>query len=176
MALNNIELNSLLLIDLYRNSLFEINEVKKNVVADQSKIEKNDALTKEWKFLGEFKKNILLVVRYNDVTHLPDESLNFLTSILIACKLSLADVAILNISNQPSALYKDVQKKFRGVATVLFGITPQEFEMPLSFPEFQVQPFDNCTFLYVPVLEKLESDKILKSKLWVCLRRMFSLS
>jgi hypothetical protein len=175
MALNNIELNSLLLIDLYRNSLIEINEVKKNVVADQSKIEKNDSLTKEWKFLGEFRKNILLVVRYNGLTHLPDESLNFLTSILIACKLSLADVAILNISNQPSALYKDVQKKFRGVTTVLFGITPQEFEMPLSFPEFQVQPFDNCTFLYAPVLEKLESDKILKSKLWVCLRRMFSL-
>jgi len=45
--------------------------------------------------------------------------------------------------------------------------------MPLSFPEFQVQAFNNCIFLHTPVLEVLETDKVLKSKLWVCLKRMF---
>ena len=117
-----------------------------------------------------------MIVRYPTATYLPDEQLNFLTSILAACKLSLGDVAIVNILNAPPAFYKGAMEKFRSTTTILFGITPQEFEMPVNFPEFQVQRFNNCTFLHTPGLESLEADKVLKSKLWVCLRRMFSLS
>jgi hypothetical protein len=58
---------------------------------------------------------------------------------------------------------------------ILLGLTPEEFEMPLNFPEFQVQPFNNCTFLHAPMLEVLEADKVLKSKLWVCLKKMFGM-
>ena len=126
-----------------------------------------------WKFLGEYKKSILIIVRYDNTPHLPDQQLNFLTSVLTACKLNLGDVAIFNVANGPSVLYKDLQEKFKSSFTILFGLTPEEFEMPLSFPEFQVQAFNNCTFLHTPVLETLEADKVLKSKLWVCLRKMF---
>jgi len=128
-----------------------------------------------WKYLGEYKKTILLVVRYPTATYIPDEQLNFLTSVLGACKLSLGDIAILNLTNAPSVLHKDIQNKFKSSVTILFGLTPEELEMPVNFPEFQVQAFNNCTFLHTPTLEKLETDKILKSKLWVCLRKMFNL-
>ncbi|HEV8284235.1 MAG TPA: hypothetical protein VGQ09_07985 [Chitinophagaceae bacterium] len=139
-------------------------------------VNKSNSLIKEWKYLGQYKKNILLIVRYNASPHLPDEPLNFLTSVLGACKLSLADIAVLNIAMAPSVLYKDVQEQFKAGVTILFGLTPEEFEMPVNFPEFQVQAFNHCHFLHTPTLEELESDKILKSKLWVCLKRMFSLS
>jgi len=173
MALNDIQLDSSLLVDMYRNSLVEMKDGQRMQTAPKKV--KDEAPPPARKYLGEFKKNILLVVRYDLATHLPDAQLNFITSILGACKLGLADVAILNIAHLPGETYKQVQEKYKSTVTILFGLTPQEFEMPLDFPEFQVQPFNNCTFLHTPVLEKLENDKVLKSKLWVCLRRVFSL-
>lgn len=185
MALNDIRLTSTLLAEIYRNSLVEINneslanQQQSSTSQRQSSQEANSTTNRSaiaWKHLGEFKKRILLVVRYKDVTHIPDEQLNFLASILGACKLSLEDVAIVNIANLPSAQYSGLREKFNSTVIMLFGVAPSELEMPVNFPEFQIQPFNNCTFLYTPVLEKLESDKVLKSKLWVCLRRMFDLS
>jgi len=177
MSLNNIQLNPSLLTDMYRTSLVE---TKENVLPEEKKharaaIETDTKGPKavSWKYLGEYKKNILIIVRYNDVPFLPNEQLNFLTSVLSACKLNLGDVAIFNTANAPSTFYKDLQEKFKSSFTILLGLTPEEFEMPLSFPEFQVQAFNNCTFLHTPVLEVLETDKVLKSKLWVCLKKMF---
>ena len=182
MSLNNIQLNPGLLAEMYRNSLVETTDKrqgdKKNTsshpphpAAEPAK----DTKATGWKYLGEYKKNILIIVRYNDVTYMPNEQLNFLTSVLSACKLNLGDVAIFNIANAASASYKDLQEKFKSRFTILLGLTPEEFQMPLSFPEFQVQPFNNCTFLHTPVLEVLETDKVLKSKLWVCLKKMFGM-
>lgn len=177
MSLNNIQLNSSLVADMYRNSLVDTKENvrpgKKKQVQVATEMDAPDTKVVNWSYLGEYKKSILIIVRYSNVPYLPDEQLNFLTSVLNACKLNLGDVAIFNASKGPSTLYKDLQEKFKSAFTILFGLTPEELEMPLSFPEFQVQAFNNCTFLHAPVLEVLEADKVLKSKLWVCLRKMF---
>ncbi len=175
MALNNIQLDPSLLTTMYRNSLVEANEAQKT---QKKAVEEKDVLAKDpiaigWKYLGDYKKNILLVVRYAAATYIPDEQLNFLTSVLGACKLSLGDIAILNLTNAPSVLHKDIQNKFKSSVMILFGLVPEDLEMPVNFPEFQVQAFNNCTFLHTPALEKLEIDKVLKSKLWVCLRKIF---
>ena len=184
MALNDIRLNSTLLAEIYKDSLVVIagqshaKEVHSSTFETQMPVGDNSTTKTSsitWKHLGEFKKRILLVVRYPGAIHLPDEPLSFLTSILSACKLSLADVAILNIANLPRVQYGDLREKYNSAVIILFGPSPSELEMPVNFPEFQIQPFNNCTFLYTPVLEKLESDKILKSKLWVCLRRILDL-
>jgi hypothetical protein len=177
MSINNIQLNPSLLVDMYRTSLIETEENlrpegKKHTGAAVETAAK-DTKAVSWKYLGEYKKNILIIVRYNDVPYLPKDQLNFLTSVLSACKLNLGDVAIFNTANGISVSYRDLQEKFKSDFTLLLGLTPEEFEMPLSFPEFQVQAFNNCTFLHTPVLEVLETDKVLKSKLWVCLKKMF---
>jgi len=175
MALNDIQLNSSLLATMYRNSLVDLHNERSEPEKPGDSLQKNPA-TDEWKYLGNYKKNILVAVRYETVTYLPDEQLKFLTSILGACKLGLADIAILNVASAPSPTYKAVQANFKSSHTILFGISPQEFEMPINFPEFQIQPFNSCTFLHTPGLEELGTDKILKSKLWVCLQRMFGLT
>jgi hypothetical protein len=186
MSLNNILLNSSLLAELYKDSLVaegqtqaefvdsEVGRIEpEKINSEKSRAAKSDRAV--WNYLGEYKKMVLLVVRYPNTAHLPDRQLSFLTSILTACKLGLGDVAILNISNAPAADYKSISDQFRSRVTALFGITPAEFAMPVDFPEFQVQAFNNCTFLHTPILEELEADRVLKSKLWVCLRRMFDL-
>jgi hypothetical protein len=191
MSLNNIQLNFSIIGELYKNLLIETNEVLQQLEATPSsplpvspeikaahgkKENVFDIHKEDWRYLGENKKNILLIVYYKNVTHLPDDHLNFLTSVLTACKLNLGDIAILNTANHPLAIYKTVQEKFKSGFIILFGLTPGEFEMPLNFPEFQIQAFNNCTFLHTPAIEKLEVDKVLKSKLWVSLRKMFNLS
>lgn len=125
--------------------------------------------------LGGNSKNILIVINYNDVVYLPDEELEFLTSILKACKLSLDNVAIVNINNNPGEGYKEYAKEYRSKVVLLFGVDPVSFDLPVSFPEFQVQSFNNNTFLYSPTLQECRTNKLLKSKLWVCLQRIFGL-
>jgi len=183
MSLNNIQLNQSLLADMYKTSLVTSNdglpgEEKMRAISSKTKTAKTEPDTTNmkplnWKYLGDYKKNILIIVHYNDLPYLPDEQLNFLSSILNACKLSLGDVAVLNVANHSPVSYKNILEKFKSSFIILLGLTPEEFEMPLSFPEFQVQSFNSCTFLHTPALETLEGDKVLKSKLWVCLRKMF---
>jgi hypothetical protein len=183
MALNNIQLNSSLLTELYRNSLVQADATRSGkeepivtpITSDKIDVKVGNIGNNGWKNLGENKKNILLVVDYKKATYLPDKQLSFLVAILGACKLSLADVAILNVATCPDGSYDKVFDHFKSRTMVLFGKTPSEFAMPVDFPEFQVQVFNNCTFLHTPTLENLESDKILKSKLWVCLKRLFDL-
>jgi hypothetical protein len=181
MELNKIKLSPQVIADLYKNTLVEpadnkitgkINEIVTIEPAENPDTEKQQ-LNSEWKYLGQYKKNILLIVNYENTTYLPDGPLNFLTSVLGACKLNLGDIAILNRAHVPSNLYKNIQEKFKSTHIILFGTTPAEVEMPVNFPEFQVQPFNNCIFLHTPRLEQMEADKVLKSKLWVCLRKMF---
>ena len=178
MDLNHIELPASLLANLYPSSLNEYNESPgKTLSAEVEKpILKNDEPGKvEWKWLGENKKNILIVVDFEDAVHLPDKQLQFLTGMLTACNLSLGDVAIVNIHKQPARDYASIIENFRSRIALLFDIEPAAFGLPMNFPFFQIQPFANCSFLYAPSLEQLESDKVLKSKLWVSLRRLFGI-
>ena len=166
MELNSIRLPASVLADLYKDTLVEpVNEQKIIPVED----------TKELIFLGSNKKNILICVKYPSVPHMPEEQLSFLVTMLSACKLSLEDIAIVNLKNFTGQSYKKIISKFQPRLSFLFGIEPSEFGLPVNFPAFQLQPFNNCSFLYTPSLDELESDKLLKSKLWVCLRKIFSI-
>ena len=166
MNLNSIELPAFVIADLYKNSLVELG-------GDQKIIPEN--APNQLKYLGSNKKNVLFCVRYGSVPHLPDEQLTFLINMLAACKLGLGDVAILNLHHYPGYSYKEILTDLKSKTVFLSGITPTEFGLPINFPQFQFQSFNNSAFLYTPTLEDLDADKILKSKLWVCLRRIFSL-
>ena len=129
----------------------------------------------QYKYLGNNKKNILVIVNNNEVVHLPDIELTFLTGVLGACKLSLADVVIVNFSNYPESSYKELTSFFKSKIVLLFAIEPAAFGLPMTFPHYQIQAFAGNSFLYSPSLKELENDKVQKSKLWVCLKRLFNL-
>ena len=176
MKLNTLKLPHSVITDLYAKSLVTIdNDILKqvkNITTIETDTRPVAALTIQ--FLGENKKNILVLVNYKNMSYLPDEELTFLTNMLTACKLNLADVAIINLDKMPGASYKEIFSKINGSIILLFGIDPSTLNMPVSFPHFQVQAFNNYTFLYTPSLGEIGADKILKSKLWVCLRRIFN--
>jgi len=175
MNLNNIELPASLVADLYSESLVEIgNTDQRRELPAKDQPEKKPEVP-GWKTLGENRKQVMIVVDYPGLSFLPDDRLNFLTEILSACKMSLADVAILNLNAQPLKSWKDISKKYSVRSALLFGTGPASLDLPVDFPQFQLQPVANQTFLSSPSLEELEADRVLKSKLWVCLKRLFNL-
>lgn len=179
MNLNNIELPAAVLADLYGSSLVEEMSGKEAIKAPSPAFlpETEKVLTdsSSHKYLGHNRQHILFIVKHNDCVHLPDRELQFLTGILTACKLGLEEVAVINLHNYPGITYKELNKQFNSKTVLLFGTAPASLELPLNFPPFQPQPFNGCTYLFSPALNELENDKILKTKLWLCLKKIFSL-
>ena len=181
MDINHIELSASVVVDLYQSSLIDSNEtiVTETAEAEVSKKEKlpvaDTISASQWKSLGSNHKNILIIVNNDEAVHLPDNELTFLTGILGACKLSLADVAIVNLNNHPEVSYKELTSFFKSKIVFLFDTEPAAFGLPMSFPHYQIQAFAGSSFLYSPSLKELENDRVEKSKLWVCLKRLFNL-
>jgi len=172
MSLNTIKFETTDIALLFKNSLVEIDTEqqilpKTNVDADSA--------TSRWKYLGENKKKTLVIVRYSDAVHVPDKQLSFLTKLLAACNLNLADVAILNFQDHSSSEFNEILNFFKPKVVLLFNIEPAEFGMPMIFPQFQVQGFKNVVFVSSPSLQVIEPDKTLKGKLWICLKKIFNL-
>jgi hypothetical protein len=178
MDLRHINLPASVIANLYHSSLIEISETPTKFQLDsiyESKSIPDQSTAAGWKYLGENQKNILIIVNHPDVVYLPDDELNFLTGILGACKLSIGDVAIVNLNNHPGISYKELTNDFKSKSVFLFGVEPAIFGLPISFPHFQLQSFANNSFLFSPELKELENDNLLKSKLWVCLKRIFGI-
>jgi hypothetical protein len=174
MNLNDIKLPASLVASLYHHTLVEGPEqLQKEPTRIAVPAEKNPE--PEWKYKGGNRKNILVILDYRNDTYLPENETNFFSGILTACKLDLQDVAIINMNNHPDATYKELMNYFKSKTLLLFGVEPASIGLPLSFPHFQVQSFANATFLFAPVLKELEDDKLLKSKFWVCLRKVFGI-
>ncbi len=128
-----------------------------------------------FKHLGNNRCSILVLVNYAGKAYLPDEELEFLTKMLLACKLSLDDVAIVNTNHYRDMISSDYLRYFKPLTVFLFGIEPSGFGLPVSFPMYQVQSVAGVTFLYTPPLEDRLKDELFKSRLWISLKRIFNL-
>ena len=172
MNLNTIAFDATDIALLFKNSLVEINT--ENPVLPQADIS-SDPIAIGWKYLGENRKKTLIVVRYPGDVHLPDKQLSFLTKLLAACNLTIADVAIVNFQQYKSSDFDKITDHFKPKAVLLFDIAPAEFGMPMMFPQFQVQRFKEAVFVSSPSLEVIEPVKELKGNLWACLKKIFNL-
>jgi hypothetical protein len=169
MSLNHIQLTNQLLTNLYPDVLIESTSTSSvpeyKVANDPHPV----------KYLGKNVKNIVLLVSNETVPFLLDGELSFLTSILSACKLSLADVAIVNINSLVEPEIETSIQFLEPRTVILFGIAPLFIGLPINFPQFQLQPFNKRTYLLSPTLQELESDKTLKLKLWNSLKTLFGI-
>ena len=57
----------------------------------------------------------------------------------------------------------------------LFGVEPGDINLPLAFPYYQIQQFKNQIYLSTPPLSEIQHDKSEKTKLWNCLKKIFSI-
>ena len=172
MSLNSIKFEPIDIASLYKNSLVEINAEQQVIPLIKDETEQ---ITTGLKYLGENKKKTLVVVRNTNAVHIPDKQLSFLTKLLAACNLNLADVAIFNFQDHNSSEFNEILNYFKPKVVLLFDVEPGEFGLPMIFPQFQVQGYKDAIFVSSPSLEVIEPDKSLKGKLWVCLKKIFNL-
>ncbi|HMO63258.1 MAG TPA: hypothetical protein PKC39_14330 [Ferruginibacter sp.] len=166
MSLNNITLPPNTICQLYTKVLVE---APTPVPTLQKQTDTN------FVFLGKNKKHITIAVNNPAVLHLPDDELSFLMGILAACKLTIEDVAILNLAKNNPCNYQDIATRLGAVQVLLFGIKPGNIDLPLDFPPYQVQRYNQQGYLAAPALSLLQNDKAEKIKLWNSLKIMFSL-
>jgi hypothetical protein len=172
MSLNSIKFEPTDIAFLFKNSLVEINAKQQALPPTDIIIE---PITTRLKYLGQNKKKTLVIVRSADAVHIPDKQLSFLTKLLAACNLNLADVAIFNFKDHNSSEFNEILNFFNPKVVLLFDVEPGEFGLPMIFPQFQVQGYKDGVFVSSPSLDVIEPDKSLKGKLWVCLKKIFNL-
>jgi hypothetical protein len=198
MSLNHIQLKDLVVAELYRDNLLttdagnDTDNRTRPAAAPPSATAQTSATASSpapatasvspsaagYKFLGNNRRKISIIVHAPDAPFLPDDQLGVLTRMLEACRMNMGDVAIINHAAAPvsiGALKRQLQPAF----VLLFGPTPRDIGLPMDFPVFRIQPYDQCTYLTAPSLDELarpgDESKLLKSKLWVCLKTLFEI-
>ena len=165
MSLENVQLPAVTLQHLYRYSLISAQTDKQIIVNT----------TPGLKFLGGNRQGIILLVENKETTFLPGLELDFLVEILTACKLGMDDVALINISKAGSLHYEELLKDLHPKSILVFGIPLSAIGLPFKIPEFQVQSFDDLTYLSIPAIKLLQDNKELKRSLWICLKQIFAI-
>jgi hypothetical protein len=172
MSFQNIILPGLLVEDLYRNVLVLPPRDENGMISEVIPARESVGI----KFLGNNLKHIVIVVNEPAEVFLQEKHLEFLSKILAACKLNIGDVAIVNEGHKFADI-ATIKKELRPHCIILFGLEPTDLKLPLNFPHFKIQNYDDVAYLSVPALEILNVDneegKLLKTRLWVCLKTMF---
>lgn len=129
-------------------------------------------------FLGDNAKGILILVKDHQNVHLAEDSLQLLSGILAACRLNMGDVAVMNLANQSAAGFGELRQQMQVNYCFLFDVGVHEIQLAFAIPQYQVFTHDNCTFLCAPAISRMlgatEDAKLLKSKLWMCLKKIFN--
>jgi hypothetical protein len=178
MSLQNLTLPPLVVTELYRDLLVNVQSGEPARESAPAPVIEPEAPKNRIKFLGGNKKNIAFIVSCASDVYLPDKHLDWLGKMLEACRLNLGDVAIANIANTPFSI-SDIREELAPVSLILLGTEPQAIQLPLNFPHFNLQSYDNMVLLQTPSPDQLNQPtneaKLLKSKLWVCLQKLFNL-
>ena len=138
-----------------------------NVLTDES----DDQVRVPLQDTVEKKKAIFIAE--SEGTSLPDNKKIFLDAIIKACKLDPSEVEVITDKNAIASDYKKIGERFSPASVVLFGPSPSAISLPVFFPPFQVQLFQETKYLHAPALETIENDKNLKLQLWQCLKQLF---
>ena len=90
--------------------------------------------------------------------------------------MNIGDVGIVNVGYKVVDM-STIKQELNPNNIILFGVEPTDLKLPLNFPHFKIQNYDDVAYLSVPPFEALnvenEEGKLLKTKLWVCLKTMF---
>ena len=180
MSLNNIQLKDMVVAELYKDNLLASERTAPIAVPSPSPAPPppSPALPSGYKFLGNNHRKITVIVHSPGIAFLLDDQLNVLTRMLEACRMNIGDVAIVNHAASP-VIIGQLKQQLQPSYVLLFGPTPQQIGLPMDFPIFKIQAYDQCTYLTAPSLEELvrpgDEGKLLKSKLWVCLKNLFGI-
>jgi hypothetical protein len=165
MSLDKIQLPRFLYQSIFKNNLVILKSESAAISLNKkSKIN----------FLGGNDKKIVFVGKDDKNTFLADDQMKFLNDLLNACDLTMADIAFLNFRKN-TFTYLDITEQLSPKKILIFGVTPQELDLPFEIPFFQVQNFHDQLYMISPSLEEIKLNKELKKRLWNCFQKIFNI-
>ncbi len=130
------------------------------------------------KYLGDHLKKIIVLVHDNNAVHLNETDLGLLSSILNACKLTLADIALINIAQQPLALH-EMLITLPSQFVISFDINSTQIKIKLPTTLYKPIVLGDTQILFSNSLQSMQGTdqnaKLEKSKLWNALKLLFKL-
>ncbi|HXS55563.1 MAG TPA: hypothetical protein VN726_05530 [Hanamia sp.] len=166
MSLNNIQLTAETGRILFSKNLIETGDIiAGNETGSAIKISS----------LGENQKQILFLVNDSEHKFLADHEMELLTNLITACKLSMADIVLVNFHSNPFN-YQQFDTLFTPKKILLFGVSTSEAALPFEIPFFQIQSYNSQQYLVAPALKDLAENKNLKKQLWISLQKLFQLA
>ncbi len=120
---------------------------------------------KDFTYLGENNKYFLILI--NDTAHkeLNAPHLELLLKIMLAKKLELCDLAILNLNNYPNSSFSDLKEFFGCNRLALFGISPLQISLR-SLTANQPEKHNEVSILATYSLEEMIHDEAKKKQFW----------
>jgi DNA polymerase III psi subunit len=176
MSIDNIIITPELCESLYTKSLIE-----KEFVPASSKTASD---TKEVvqipekiniKSLGNNKQQIIFLVNDEQNLFLADEDMKLLTDLLTACKISMADIALINYYSNPDLNLEQLLQSFHPKKLLMFGVSAKELGLSFNCPFFEIKNEAEQTFMTSPLLAELKENISLKKQLWTSLKKIFLL-
>ncbi len=130
------------------------------------------------RYLGDHLKKIMIIVKDENAVHLNETDLGLLSSILNACKLTLADIALVNLANQPFSL-QDLLETLPSVLVISFEVNSAQLKIKLPGTLYKQIILGETHLLFSNSLSSMQGPeqnaKIEKSKLWTALKVLFQL-
>jgi DNA polymerase III psi subunit len=113
------------------------------------------------------------VFHHHTQNELPSNENVLLQGILNACKLKPEEIGVFSRSVFNQNNLNEILEKHQPKKIILFGVDPAAIGLPIHFPVFQIQAYQNIQYLHAPALSELEIDKQLKIQLWQKLKQLF---
>ncbi|MEN9696921.1 MAG: hypothetical protein RLZ56_342 [Bacteroidota bacterium] len=130
------------------------------------------------KYLGEHLKGIVVLVHDVNAVHLNETDLGLLSSILNACKLNLADIALVNTATQPLSLH-EILTTLPSQLVLAFDLSSAQLKLKLPTSLYKPLVLGETHILFSNSLQSMQgadqNAKIEKSKLWNALKLLFKL-
>ena len=164
MSIDQIQLPAYLCRQMFSKSLL-----------DKAKTEGDAAPTEKIKLtaLGANGRNILFLVNDTQNKFLAENEMKLLSDLLNACKISMEDIVLVNYDQNRSVNYRDLTEQFESKKILIFGVTAADLELPFTIPFFQIQKYQEQTYLICPSLSDFSENVSLKKELWNCLKKIF---
>ena len=185
MSTDKTILSSSVLVDLYKDNLVVVEDIplENKAAVEQTIVTKKDAIKEEkWegpiKSLGEHNKKITVIVNDPNSVHLNETDFILLTSILNACRLTIADIALINIGKQPVGLHQILQE-YPSTLLISFAVDATQLKVKLPSTLYKVTQLGETHILFSNALSTMQGTgaeaKQEKAKLWTVLKKIFEL-
>ena len=177
MGINHLQLSTNLIAFLYPESLVSGTELGNHV---KPALKTNAVAGKDpfYPFMGKNRSSICYLVDYPDIEFISDKQLIFLQKILAACKMTLDDIALININRHPVEI-NSLKKQLNPRIIFLWGSPAPIAGVLQEFPDMVISTWENISVLPVLQTDLMSMDNpegvALKRSLWICLKKLFNL-